>query len=168
MRIAAAYIRAEDALAAAAQLQGESAETLYVEGFMAFAQRWEAWERAQRRAIELDPSRVQVRGIYGICLSAGHRLDEAMVSFQRARELDPLAPFPYSITGLGLLAGQRVEESIRYFDDALSFERENSLAHRVARLRSAADGREVRGVSREDGAFHGLPFGEGTGSVLKS
>jgi len=145
---AAAYARVEDALATAAQLQGESAEALYVEGFMAFAQRnWEAWERAQRRAIELDPSHVQVRGIYGICLSARHRLDEAMVSFQRARELDPLAPFPYAITGLGLLAGQRVEESIRYFDDALSFERENSLALWGSGMANVALGRYENGIA---------------------
>jgi len=145
---AAAYVRVEDALATAAQLQGESAEALYVEGFMAFAQRsWEAWERAQRRAIELDPSHVQVRGIYGICLSARHRLDEAMVSFQRARELDPLAPFPYAITGLGLLAGQRVEESIRYFDDALSFESENSLALWGSGMANVALGRYENGIA---------------------
>jgi TolB-like protein/Tfp pilus assembly protein PilF len=145
---AAAYARAQDALATAARLQGESAEARYVEGFMAFAQRnWEAWERAQRRAIELDPSHVQVRGIYGICLSARHRLDEALVSFQRARELDPLAPFPYAITGLGLLAGQRVEESIRYFDDALSFEKENSLALWGSGMANVALGRYENGIA---------------------
>src|SRR6266542_3135166 len=126
---ATAYARASAALATAARLQGESAEARYVEGFMAFGQRnWEAWESAQRRAIELDPSHVQVRGVFGICLSARHRLDEAMVSFERARELDPLAPFPHAMTGLGLLASRKVEESIRYFDDALSFDKENSLA----------------------------------------
>ncbi len=145
---AAAYARASDALSTAEKLQGESAEALYVEGFMAFGQRhWEAWEKAQRRAIELDPSHVQVRAVYGVCLTARRRLDEAMVSIQRARELDPLAPFPHAMTGLGLLASRRVEESIRSFDDALSFDKENSLALWGSGAANVALGRYEKGIA---------------------
>ncbi len=145
---AAAYARGKEALATAAQLQGESAEAMYVEGFLAFAQRrWEAWESAHRRAIDLDPSHVQARGMYGALLSARQRLDEGMPYLQRARELDPLAPFPHAITGLGLLTGRKVEESIRCFDDALSFDKENSLALWGAGVANVALGRYENGIS---------------------
>ena len=69
------------------------------------------------------------------------------MSFQRARELDPLAPFPYAMTGLGLLAMRRVEESTRYLDDALSFDKENSLALWASGVANVALGRCGNGIA---------------------
>lgn len=145
---ASAYAKAKDALATAAQLQGESAEALYTEGLMAFSeQNWQGWEKVLHRAIELQPSYVQAQGLYGANLCARQRTDEAMAPLQRAREVDPLAPFPYAITGLGLLAASRVQESVRYFDDALSFERENTLALWGAGMAKVALGRFEDGIA---------------------
>ncbi len=143
-----AYAKARDALATAVRLQGESAEALYAEGALTFAeQNWQAWEKAQRHAIEFQPSYVQAQGLYGVCLCARQRVDEAMAPLQRAREIDPLAPYPYVMTGLGLLVGHRVQESIRYFDDALSFQRENALALWGSGMANVALGRFEDGVA---------------------
>jgi TolB-like protein/Tfp pilus assembly protein PilF len=126
---ATAYAKAEEALATAARLQGESADALYVEGMSSNAQwKWSAGDRAYRRALELAPSHVQVLGAYGLLLSTRHRLDEARSCFERARAADPLASFPCAMTGVGLMAGGQTEESLRHFEDALAFEKENTLA----------------------------------------
>ena len=120
---------ARTALATAARLQGESAEGLHVEGFVAWIERrWTAMEAAWRRAIELDPHHVLALASFGIVLCARQRPDEALPFFERARHADPLASFPYTLTGAGLLNCSRVEEALRYLDDALSFEKEDVTA----------------------------------------
>jgi TolB-like protein/Flp pilus assembly protein TadD len=126
---ASAYAKAQEALATAAQLQGDSAEALYVEGMLAYVhRRWAARDEAYQHALQLEPSHVQVLGSYGLVLAAHCRLDEAREYFDRAREADPLASFPCAVTGVGLLTGGEPEESLRHFEDALAFEMENTLA----------------------------------------
>ena len=61
---AAAYARASDALSTAAQLQGESAEALYVEGFMAFGQRT---GRPGRRPSVARSSSIPLTSRSGLC-----------------------------------------------------------------------------------------------------
>ena len=51
------------------------------------------------------------------------------------------------MTGLGLLASRRVEESIRSFDDALSFDKENSLALWGSGAANVALGRYEKGIA---------------------
>jgi serine/threonine-protein kinase len=126
---AEAYGKAKEALAAADRLRAESPEALYVEGMTAFFQwQWKSSDKAYRRALELQPSHALALGSYGATLCARFRLDEALPLFERARAADPLAPFPCAITGLGLLATGRIRESERYFEDALTFEKENMTA----------------------------------------
>ncbi len=89
---------AREALATAMRLQGESAEGLHVEGFVAWIEsRWAAMETAWRRAIELQPTHVLSLASFGIVLCTRQRLDEALPFFERARQADPLASFPYAL-----------------------------------------------------------------------
>ena len=120
---------ARKALATAARLQGESAEGLHVEAFVAWIERrWAAMETAWRRAIELQPTHVLALASFGIALCTRQKLDEALPFLERARQADPLASFPYTLTGGGLLNCGRLEEALRYLDDGLSFEKEDATA----------------------------------------
>ena len=104
---------ARAALSTAERLQGESADALYVEGFVAFIERrWQAMEVAYRRAIDLQPGHVQALAAFGVMLSTRQRLPEALPFFKRAEEADPLAAFPYSLTGGGLLVCGRPEQAL--------------------------------------------------------
>ena len=139
---------ARSALATAERLQGESADGLYVAGFVAFIERrWREMEVACRRAIDLQPTHVQALGAFGVMLSTRQRLDEALLFFERAREADPLAAFPYSLTGGGLLACGRPQEALRYSEDALSFEKENLVGLWVSAMAKVALGK-VEDASR--------------------
>jgi serine/threonine-protein kinase len=151
---AGAYARAKKALATAARLQGESPEALYVEGMAALWQwQWKTWDGAYRRALELQPSHALILGSYGLTLCVRSRLDEGLACFERAREGDPLASFPCAITGVGLLAAGRARESERYFEDALSFEKENATALWGSGTAQVALGRFDEGVATlEQGA----------------
>ena len=140
---------ARKALTTATRLQGESAEGLHVEAFVAWIERrWEAMETAWRRAIELQPNNVLALASFGIVLCTRQRLDEALPLFERARQADPLASFPYTLTGGGLLNCGRLEEALRYLDDALSFEKEDATALDDSGMALVALGRFEEGIAR--------------------
>lgn len=121
--------RSRQALATAKELGGESAEGLYVEGFIAYVEAdWVASEKVYRRAIELQPNQVHALGSFGLTLCVQRRFDEARELFDRARYFDPLAAFPYAITGAGLVTERRLEDSLPFFEQAFAFEKENALA----------------------------------------
>ena len=125
----AACTSARKMLATAKELQGESADGLHVEAFVAFLEcRWDAMETAWRRALELQPDHVLALGSFALSLCARQRLDEALPLFERARQADPLASFPYTLTGWGLLMSGRPEEGLRQIEDALTFEKEDASA----------------------------------------
>jgi serine/threonine-protein kinase len=139
---------ARKALATATQLQGESAEGLHVEAFMAWVERrWAAMETAWRRAIELEPNNVLALASFGIVLCTRQRLDEALPFLERARKADPLASFPYALTGKGLLNCGRPQEALRYLEDALSFEKEDATALDSAGMAHVALGRLEEGIA---------------------
>jgi TolB-like protein/tetratricopeptide (TPR) repeat protein len=120
---------ARKAVATAVELEGESADSLHGEAFVALIERrWEAMERAWRRSIELQPTHVQALGSFGVTLCIRQKLEEGLRFLERAREADPLASFPNMLTGLGLLCNGRPRESLRYLEDALSFEKEDVSA----------------------------------------
>jgi serine/threonine-protein kinase len=144
----AAWTAARKALAAAKELQGESAEGLHVEAFAAFLERrWDAMETTWRRALELQPDHVLALGSFAISLCARQRLDEALPLFERARDADPLASFPYTLTGWGLLVSGRPEEGLRYVEDALTFEKEDVSAISASCMANVALGRIEEGVA---------------------
>jgi TolB-like protein/Tfp pilus assembly protein PilF len=129
-------------LATAKELQGESAEGLHVEAFVAFLERrWDAMETAWRRAIELQPDHVLALGSFALTLCALHRLDEALPLFERARQADPLASFPYTLAGWGLVASGKPEEALRPIEDALTFQKDDASAIAASCMANAALGR---------------------------
>ncbi|MFN8093847.1 MAG: protein kinase [Vicinamibacteria bacterium] len=90
--VAAALAKARSALAAARQLQGESADALAVEGHTGFAERrWRDAETAFRRALELEPGHVLALVPFGQMLCLWGAPDEGL-SLARAR--GPPTPSP--------------------------------------------------------------------------
>jgi serine/threonine-protein kinase len=145
---------ARQALSTALELQGQSADGLHGEAFVAFIERrWKAMEAAGRRAIELQPSHVPSLGLLGMCLCLHQKPDEAEPFFERAREADPLASFPYMLTSLGLLTARRPQEAHRYAEQALTFEKEDASALFCSSLANVALGRYEEGIAA---AEHGV------------
>ncbi len=149
----AACASARSALATAARLQGESADGCHVEGFIALIERrWDAMETAWQRAIVLQPTHVQALGSFGIALCARQKLNVALPLFERARQADPLGSFPYMITGGGLLNCGQPEEAERYFEDALSFEKEDASALFLGGMAKVALGKFEEGIALSEHA----------------
>ena len=124
-----AHAAARDALATAERLQGESAEARCVEGMLALSQRkWPAAERSARRALELAPDDVQARCWLAVQLTLLGRGAEAEPHLAHARETDPLAPYPHAMTGFCAILDRRAAAAERHFEQALTFEDENTLA----------------------------------------
>ncbi len=143
----AAYARASEVLAIARRLQGESADALYIEGLRNYMEgSWTAVDAPYSRALELQPHHVHALGTHGVILCGRGRCDEGLALLARAREADPLASFPCAMTGLGCLAARRPRESLRYFEDALSFEKENNLALWGSCMAHVALGRFEEGI----------------------
>ncbi len=143
-----AFAAAKKALARAAAQQGESADSLFVESMIAFAERdWEAAERALRRAVDLRPDHVQARCWSALLLTLLGRTSEAMPHLQHARESDPLAPYPYAMSGVALLLDGRAAEAEALFAQALAFDRENTLALWGSGLARTALGRFEDGLA---------------------
>ncbi len=72
---------------------------------------WEAGRRSARRAVELQPSVVWFRFVYGVVLSAGGDFDGAMAQHERMRELDPLGPNPTVAAGYARRGDERRAEA---------------------------------------------------------
>ena len=145
---------AREALSTALVLQGESADGLHGEAFVAFIERrWKAMEAAVRRAIELQPTHVPSLGLLGMCHCLHQKPDAAEPFFERAREADPLASFPYMLTALGLLTARRPQEAHRYAEQALTFEKEDASALFCSSLANVALGRYEEGIAA---AEHGV------------
>ncbi len=139
---------ARKALATAVELEGESADSLHAEAFVALIERrWEAMESAWRRAIDLQPNHALALGSFGISLCIRQKPDEGFRLLERAREADPLASFPLMLTGWALLCSGRREEARRYADDALSFEREDASALLCSSMADIALGRFGEGIA---------------------
>ncbi len=139
---------ARKAVATAVELEGESANTLHVEAFVALIERrWQDMETAWRRAIELQPSHVLALGSFGISLCARERFEEGFAFLARAREADPLASFPCMLTGFGMLECGRVAEGQQYLEDALSFEKEDAAALYISGAALVALGRMEEGIA---------------------
>jgi TolB-like protein/cytochrome c-type biogenesis protein CcmH/NrfG len=149
-----ACTRAREALAKAMELQGESADGLLGNAWLAFIERrWKDMEAASRRAVELQPSHVSSLGLVGMCLSLHQRPDEAATYFERARQVDPLASFPYMLTALGLLTVRRHQDAQRYAEQALVFEKDDASALYCAALANVALGHFEQGI---EAAEHGV------------
>ena len=139
---------ARRALASAVGLEGETADGLHGEGWLALIERrWPAMEVAWRRAIKLQPTHALALGSFGISLCMGPKFDEGLRFLERAREVDPLASFPYMLTGYAVLCGGRIEEAHRYAEQALSFEKEDASARLLLGVVQVALGRFDEGIA---------------------
>jgi TolB-like protein/Flp pilus assembly protein TadD len=143
-----AYETAREALAAAASRQGESAEARFIEGMIAWAHRdWRAAEGVLSRAIDLRSDYVEAHCWLALLLADVGRVSEAMTHLERAREADPLAPYPYAMSGVALLTGGRAPEAEGFFEQALAFDKENTLVLWGSGLTQIALGRSAEGVA---------------------
>ncbi len=119
----------KEALQNARNIQGESAEALYIEGFTAFIERnWHDSDTAYRRSLAIDPGNSRALGTCGIVKCVLGQKTEAMALFARARDADPLAAYPYAMTGGGLVLLRQPGEAMPFLEQALAFENDNSLA----------------------------------------
>jgi Flp pilus assembly protein TadD len=155
---------ARKALSTAAELQGESADGLHGEAFVAFIERrWKDLEAAVRRAIELQPSHVPSLGLLGMCLCLHQKPDEAEPLFERARQAEPLASFPNMLTALGLLTARRPQEAHGYAEQALTFEKDDASALFCSSLANVALGQFEEGIAA---AEHGVLVSHRGGDFL--
>jgi TolB-like protein/Tfp pilus assembly protein PilF len=139
---------ARKALATAVELEGESADSLHAEAFVALIERrWPAMEAAWRRAIELQPTHTLALGSFGISLCIRQKADEGFRLLERAREADPLASFPLMLTGWALLCSGKPQEAERYAQDALSFEKEDASALLCSSMAKVALGQFEEGIA---------------------
>lgn len=76
-----------------------------------------AWEL--RRAIELDPNSRDAHALYGYCLQAMGKADEAVVEMRRAREIDPVWNVPNNDVAFALYRARRYDEAITYAQESL-------------------------------------------------
>jgi len=142
---------ARQALATAAELQGESAEGLHCEAFVAFIERrWADMEAKWRRALELQPTHILSLGALGLMLCIRQRLDEGMSFLERALEADPLSSFPYARSAVGLLANGRLEEALRHAQDGLTFEKEDITCVLASSMAKMALGRHEEGITEAE------------------
>jgi len=126
---AEAHVEAKKALATATELEGESADSLHANGMIIFSERdWHGSVRAFQQAIDAKPDHVQATSWLGMVNGVLGRHEEAIVAHEQARSIDPLAPYPYGMSGMGFVMAGRAEESEQYFQHALDFEAQNTLA----------------------------------------
>lgn len=124
-----AYATAKKYLTTAAGLEAETADSVYVTGLVAYGERnWPLWETSMRHALDLQPNHIRALSVFGAVLCMRQRSGEAMDYFERACQADPLAAYPYAMAGVGRVAVRRPQESLRYFEDALSIEKDHTIA----------------------------------------
>lgn len=130
--------RARTALTVVREMHGDSAEALYIEGFIGFIERdWTACDRAYRRAIEIEPENSRALGTFGVINFVRGNVDDGSRFCEQARAVDPLAAYPYAMTGTGLVAAHLTEESLPFFEQAFEFEKDQTLAlwgHTIAAI----------------------------------
>ena len=124
-----ACAKSKRCLVTAREIQGESAEAYYVEGFAAFIERdWKTCLQAYRRSFEMEPDNARFLGTFGVFSCVLGNVDEGLQALERARDADPLAAYPYAMTGLALLATGQARNSLTYSEQAFAFEQDNTLA----------------------------------------
>jgi TolB-like protein/Tfp pilus assembly protein PilF len=142
-----AYAAAKESLSTAASLEGESVDGIYVKGLVAYGERdWPLWEASLRRALQLQPAHIRALCVFGLVLCARQRFAEAMDPLRRACEADPLAAYPRAMTGAGLVAARKPQEAERYFEEALSLEKDHVIALWGSCMAKVALGRFEEGI----------------------
>jgi serine/threonine protein kinase/tetratricopeptide (TPR) repeat protein len=142
------YSAAREAIAAAAKIQGENAESLYVLGMIAVCCRdWNEAERLFLRSLELVPGEVRSLCWLANVLVLRGDVSRAHKHLERARALDPLAPYPYAMSGFNLLMARRPDEALPHLEQALAFDAENTLSLWTFDMTLVALGRRDEAIS---------------------
>jgi TolB-like protein/Tfp pilus assembly protein PilF len=99
----------------------------YVQGM--FDRDWPTAERTIRRAIELEPNRVDARYVHALLLMAMGRLPESAAAIDVAARLDPLGAQVHSTYGQVLFRARRFDESEAHLRRALELEPRNPATY---------------------------------------
>jgi len=120
--------RGKQSLETAEGLLGETAESNYVAGEIAFAEyRLDDAERLLRRAVGLKPDYVEAACWLGMCLAILGRFGEVVAELERICEVDPLAPYPYAMFGFCRLLDGEPEAGEPLVDQAVAFDGRHTL-----------------------------------------
>lgn len=118
---------AERAIALAPDL----ADGYAIRGQLQYRNFWD-WQRAEqdyRRALELDPHKIEALTGYGLAMFNGGRLDECLVLARRATAIDPLSLFAWFLMGGALHHAGRHAESRVALARALEINPHSSFPH---------------------------------------
>ena len=91
--------------------------------------KWEEAASLARRATELEPSYAFGQQIYGCCLLARSRVEEALECFERAVALDPLSVRAHRTLGWALHLQRRHSSAEKWLQAALVLDREPLQTH---------------------------------------
>jgi serine/threonine-protein kinase len=122
-----ALVSAERAIALAPDL----ADGYAIRGQLYYRNFWD-WPRAEqdyRRALELDPRRIDALTGYALAMFNGGRLDECLALVRRATAIDPLSLFAWFLLGGALHRAGRDAESRAALTRALEINQNSSFPH---------------------------------------
>ncbi|HYK62953.1 MAG TPA: tetratricopeptide repeat protein [Bryobacteraceae bacterium] len=94
-----------------------------------YERRWEEGLAHARTAIELEPSYSFGHHVYGKCLLARAKMDEAHECFERAVDLDPLSVLAHRTLGWMLYLTRRFAQAEQWLQAALVLDREPAETH---------------------------------------
>jgi serine/threonine-protein kinase len=94
-----------------------------------YQRRWEEGLAHARTAIELEPSYSFGQHVYGKCLLARGKMDEAQERFERAVDLDPLSVLAHRSLGWVLYIERQFARAEQWLQAALVLDREPAETH---------------------------------------
>lgn len=83
---------------------------------------WPGAEQELKRARELDPNCIDSYSLYGYCLQAMGRGDDAIAEMRRAHEIDPVWPVVNNNVANALYFARRYDEAINYAQESLKLD----------------------------------------------
>jgi DNA-binding winged helix-turn-helix (wHTH) protein/TolB-like protein/Flp pilus assembly protein TadD len=116
-----AYPKAREAALKALELDDNLAAAHVSLGAVMVCHDWD-WPGAEmefKRAIELDPANIDAHTLYGYCLQATGRADEAVAEMRRAHEIDPVWSVAINDVANALYFARRYDEAIEHAQNSL-------------------------------------------------
>lgn len=134
---------------------------------------WNAAEKQQQRALELDSNSADALQFYAHLLSNTGRHIEALAKIKRARELDPLNLRINALEGLFLLHAGQTDEAIAKLQKTLELDPNYRLANMFAARAYIEKGMFAEAIAatrkaRELSAVSSEPIAYGTYALAKS
>ena len=159
-----AYREARAAALRALAMDDGSADAQVALGSVLFLAEWD-WRGAEyclRRAVEMNPSHVQARLIYGRLLDALGRSEEALDMKLKAFERDPFSGLVHVQIALCHWNRRRYDDAIAWANKALALDRQHLVAREFLASAYLQKGDFERYLVEliEHGASHGVPRAE--------